>query len=457
MQTDIFRTYMLTTFKNYKLQYKSLVALGIPIIIGQLGNIVTGLADTIMVGQHSTDELAAASFVNNVVNAFIVLGTGFSFCLIPLIGENLAKKRLGEIGGWLKNSIVANITTALLIMLVLAAIYFNLDLLDQPDEIMPLIKPYYLVTFVSVIFVMIANSFRQFVEGIGNPSVSMWILLSGNMLNIIGNYILIYGKFGVPELGLFGAGVSTLASRIIMLLLFVAVFMRRRAYEPYRRGMSTMKINMQGWKKLNAIGWPIGVQQGLEAGTFCMTAIMIGWLGSMQLAAHQVAITVSTISYTTYLGLGSAVAIRASYFKGMNDWRMVRSITMAGVHIALMLVVVVCTTLFLMKDFLGLIFTDDVAVNDIVKTIIPILMLYQIGDSVQIVVSNALRGLADVKIIMWISFFAYFIIAVPAGYLCGFPLGMGISGVWLAYPVGFACSVTMLGIRMKNLVRSHLA
>lgn len=448
---------MLTTFKNYKLQYKSLVALGIPIIIGQLGNIVTGLADTIMVGQHSTDELAAASFVNNVVNAFIVLGTGFSFCLIPLIGENLAKKRLGEIGGWLKNSIVANITTALLIMLVLAAIYFNLDLLDQPDEIMPLIKPYYLVTFVSVIFVMIANSFRQFVEGIGNPSVSMWILLSGNMLNIIGNYILIYGKFGAPELGLFGAGVSTLASRIIMLLLFVAVFMRRRAYEPYRRGMSTMKINMQGWKKLNAIGWPIGVQQGLEAGTFCMTAIMIGWLGSMQLAAHQVAITVSTISYTTYLGLGSAVAIRASYFKGMNDWRMVRSITMAGVHIALMLVVVVCTTLFLMKDFLGLIFTDDVAVNDIVKTIIPILMLYQIGDSVQIVVSNALRGLADVKIIMWISFFAYFIIAVPAGYLCGFPLGMGISGVWLAYPVGFACSVTMLGIRMKNLVRSHLA
>ena len=448
---------MLTTFKNYKLQYKSLVALGIPIIIGQLGNIVTGLADTIMVGQHSTDELAAASFVNNVVNAFIVLGTGFSFSLIPLIGENLAKKRLGEIGGWLKNSIVANITTALLIMLVLAAIYFNLDLLDQPDEIMPLIKPYYLVTFVSVIFVMIANSFRQFVEGIGNPSVSMWILLSGNMLNIIGNYILIYGKFGVPELGLFGAGVSTLASRIIMLLLFVAVFMRRRAYEPYRRGMSTMKINMQGWKKLNAIGWPIGVQQGLEAGTFCMTAIMIGWLGSMQLAAHQVAITVSTISYTTYLGLGSAVAIRASYFNGMNDWRMVRSITMAGVHIALMLVVVVCTTLFLMKDFLGLIFTDDVAVNDIVKTIIPILMLYQIGDSVQIVVSNALRGLADVKIIMWISFFAYFIIAVPAGYLCGFPLGMGISGVWLAYPVGFACSVTMLGIRMKNLVRSHLA
>ena len=448
---------MFTTFKNYKLQYKSLIALGIPIIIGQLGNIVTGLADTIMVGQHSTDELAAASFVNNVVNAFIVLGTGFTFGVIPLIGENLAKKKLESIGGWLKNSIVANITTAFLIMLVLTGIYLNIDYLDQPEEIVPLIKPYYIVTLISVFFVMISNSFRQFVEGIGNPSVSMWVLLSGNMLNIIGNYILIYGKFGAPELGLFGAGISTLASRIIMLIMFVSVFVWRKSYAPYRKGMAGIKINKDHWKTLNAIGWPIGIQQGLEAGTFCVTAIMIGWLGSLQLAAHQVVIAISTVSYTTYLGLGSAVAIRASYFKGMNDWLMVRNITMAGVHIALCVVVVVCTTLFLMQDFLGFIFTDDVEVNDIVKTLLPILMLYQIGDSVQIVVSNALRGLADVKIIMWISFFAYFIIAIPAGYICGFVFDMGINGVWLAYPIGFACSVTMLGIRIKNLVKRNLA
>ena len=448
---------MFTTLKKYKLQYKSLIALGIPIIIGQLGNIITGLADTIMVGQHSTEELAAASFVNNVINAFIVLGTGFTFGLIPLIGENLAKKKLGSIGGWLKNSIVANLTTTMLIMLVLAGIYLNLDVLDQPEEIIPLIKPYYIVTLISVLFVMMANSFRQFVEGIGNPSVSMWILLSGNMLNIIGNYILIYGKFGAPEMGLFGAGVSTLVSRIIMLLMFVGVFMWRKSYAPYRKGMADVKVNKSDWKTLNSIGWPIGIQQGLEAGTFCMTAIMIGWLGSLQLAAHQVAIAISTVSYTTYLGLGSAVAIRASYFKGMNDWNMVRNITMAGVHIALGVVVAVCLTLFLMQDFLGFIFTDDIAVNDIVRTLLPILMLYQIGDSVQIVLSNALRGLADVKIIMWISFFAYFVVAIPAGYCCGFVIDMGINGVWLAYPVGFACSVTMLGMRIKKLIGRNLA
>ena len=447
---------MLRTLRKYRPQYKSLIILGIPIIVGQLGAIVTGLADTIMVGQHSTEELAAASFVNNVVNAFIILGTGFSYNLTPLIGENLARNKRIAIGGWLKNSLVANLTTTLLILGFLSAIYLNIDMLHQPAEIMPLIRPYYLITLASVIFVMMANSFRQFVEGIANPAVSMWILLLGNLFNIIGNYVLIYGKLGMPELGLLGAGISTFVSRILILLMFITVFMRRNAYLPYRKGIAAIRINKVSWKKLNAIGWPIGLQQFLEASTFCLTAIMIGWLGSLQLAAHQIAITISLISFTTYLGLGSAVAIRTSYFKGMNDWAMVRKITLAGIHIALFIVFIVCSTLFVTKDFLGFVFTDDVAVNDIVKTLLPILMLYQIGDSVQIVLTNSLRGLADVKVIMWISFFVYFLIAIPSGYTCGFLLKLGISGVWLAYPIGFACSVTLLGLRMKKLLKKHL-
>ena len=447
---------MIHIIKDYRQHYKSLISLGIPIIIGQLGAIITGLADTIMVGQHSTEELAAASFVNNVINAFIILGTGFSYNLTPLIGENLAKNKHIAIGGWLKNSLVANFTTTILILTILSGIYFNLDYLNQPKEIMPLILPYYLITLTSVIFVMMSNSFRQFVEGIATPSVSMWILLIGNLLNIVGNYILIYGKLGAPEMGLVGAGVSTLVSRIIILLLFIGVFMKRTAYAPYRKGIAAIRINRHSWKKLNLIGWPIGVQQGLEAGTFCVTAIMIGWLGSLSLAAHQIAITISLISFTTYLGLGSAVAIRTSYYKGANNWFMVRKITIAGIHLALCIVLLVCFTLFITKDFLGFLFTDDAAVNDIVKTLLPILMLYQVGDSIQIVLTNSLRGLADVKIIMWISFLSYFIIAIPFGYCCGFIFNWGIAGVWLAYPIGFACSVTLLGLRMKRLVNDHL-
>lgn len=453
---DLFPTYMYQYFLNNREHYRSLVVLGVPIIIGQLGAIITGLADTIMVGQHSTAELAAASFVNNVINAFIILGTGFSYNLTPLIGENLAKNKCIAIGGWLKNSLVANFTTTLFIVSVLLLLYFNLDILQQPKELMPLIRPYFLITLSSIVFVMLANSFRQFVEGIAHPMVSMWVLLVGNLFNVIGNYILIYGQFGAPEMGLLGAGISTLISRMLILLLFVAVFMRRTAYAPYRKGIAAIRINRMSWRQLNAIGWPIGVQQGLEAGTFCVTAIMIGWLGSLSLAAHQVAITISLISFTVYLGLGSAVAIRTSYYRGCGDWFLVRKIAVAGVHLALVIVALVCLFLFVTRDFLGLVFTDDVAVNDIVKLVLPILMLYQVGDSIQIVLTNSLRGLADVTVIMCISFLAYFMIAVPSGYFFGFVLHWGITGVWLAYPIGFACSVCLLGLRMRWQVHRHL-
>ena len=160
---------------RYKQGYRDIVSLAIPIIIGQLGGIVTGLADTLMVGWHSTEELAAASFVNNVTNAFIITGTGFSFGLTPLIGGELAQGRLRAIGRWLRNSLVANLTTALLIIGILVGVLLNIEHMGQPAELIPIIKPYFAVVMVSILFMMAANAFRQFVEAIADPKVSMWV------------------------------------------------------------------------------------------------------------------------------------------------------------------------------------------------------------------------------------------------------------------------------------------
>ena len=215
---------------KYGRNYASLLKLALPIIVGQLGGIITGLADTIMVGQHSTEELAAASFVNNVLNAFIIFGTGFSFALTPLVGENLARDKRYVVSAWLKNGIVANFILSLILVAILTLIYFNVGHMGQPVELLPMIKPYFLISMISVVFVMLANSFRQFVEGITDPSVSMWVLISGNMLNILGNYVLIYGKWGFPEMGLMGAGYSTLFSRIFMFAMFVLVFLFRPTF-----------------------------------------------------------------------------------------------------------------------------------------------------------------------------------------------------------------------------------
>lgn len=435
---------------NYGKHYKSLLKLALPIIIGQLGGIITGLADTIMVGQHSTEELAAASFVNNVLNAFIIFGTGFSFALTPLVGENLARDKKFVVSAWLKNSIVANMLLSVVLVAVMILIYFNIGRMGQPEELIPLIRPYFMVSMISIVFVMVANSFRQFVEGITDPSVSMWILLSGNLLNIIGNYILIYGKFGCPEMGLLGAGYSTLFSRIFMMAMFVLVFLFRPSYRIYRRGFLRMWVMPNRLMRLTKLGVPIALQQGLEAATFSLTAIMVGWLGSLELAAHQVVISISTVSFTIYLGLGSATAIRTSYFKGAGDWPQVRKITVSGVHLGIVVSFLTCLVLYLVRNQISFVFSDDPQVSTIVVMLLPILMLYQFVDGAQIVLANALRGLSDVKPIMWISFITNFLIAIPAGYLLGFPLGMGISGVWLAYPIGFVFSVTLLGLRARK-------
>lgn len=445
---------MLQALSKYKIEYRTIVTLALPIIIGQLGGIITGLTDTLMVGWHSTNELAAASFVNNVANAFIITGTGFSFGLTPIVSEALAQKKYWEIGRWLRASIVANVLTALLIIAILLGIYLNIERLGQPEELIPIIKPYFAVVMVSVLFVMAANAFRQFVEGITDAKVSMWILIAGNTLNIVGNYVLIYGKCGLPELGLYGAGISTLISRIIMLLLFVGVFLCRRRYASYRLGFISSKVSGTSLYRLNALGWPIGLQQGLEAATFCFTAVMVGWLGSLELAAHQIAITISTVSYTIFLGIGAAVAIRTGYFKGANDWLRVRRITVAGFHIGLMTASIVCVLLCLIRNDVSVIFTDSSAVADIVVMLFPILILYQFFDGTQIILANALRGLADVKSIMWISFITNFLIAIPVGYLLGFVCGMGITGIWLAYPAGFLFSGILLGGRARKLMNS---
>ena len=444
---------MLHTFRKYKSDYRAIISLAVPIIIGQLGGIITGMADTLMVGWHSTHELAASSFVNNVTNAFIITGTGFSFGLTPIVSEALAQKRCHVIGHWLKSSLVANMLTSLIIVAVLMGLYLNIERMGQPEELIPIIKPYFAVVMISMFFLMAANAFRQFVESITDAKVSMWILLIGNTLNIVGNYILIYGKCGLPEMGLYGAGISTLVSRIVMLLMFIGVFVCRRKYAPYRLGFAASRTDRTSLHRLNTLGWPIGLQQGVEAATFCFTAIMVGWLGSMELAAHQIAITISTVSYIIFLGLGSAVAIRTGFFKGANDWARVRKITVAGLHIGLMTATIVCIVLWSIHKDVSSIFTDSAEVTAFIAILLPIVIVYQFFDGMQIILANALRGLADVKAIMWISFVTNVLIAIPVGYLLGFRCGMGIAGIWIAYPTGFLCSDLLLGTRAWRIMR----
>lgn len=425
-----------TLFQTYRSHYKALLHLGIPIVIGQVGIIILGFADTLMIGHHSAAELGAAGFVNNVFALAVVASIGFSYGLTPLVGELFGRGERDAIGGKLKNSLWANSLVAVLLAAGMSVFYLNVEQMNQPAELIPLIKPYFLTMLCSIPFMMLFNAFKQFADGITDTKTPMWILLGGNVLNIIGNYLLIYGVGPFPELGLLGAGLSTLFSRIVMLLAFALIFFYTPKYSLYRDGFMKGFLNKNDFKRLNAIGWPVALQMGMETGSFSICAIMVGWLGAMELATHQIVVTISTIFFMMYIGMGSAIAVRVSYFKGQGDLINVRRSAMAGFHLILCMAVCCALAVWSFRYQLGGWFTDSTQVSELVITLILPLLLYQFGDGLQIAFSNALRGISDVKPVMIIAFFSYFLLAVPVSYIFGFVLGWGLQGIWLSFPVG---------------------
>ena len=433
--------------------YKALFKLGIPIVIGQLGMIVLGFADTLMIGHHSTEDLAGASFVNNIFNLAIIFATGFSYGLTPIVGSLFGQGEQKAVGRTLKNALLVNGLIGILLTIVMGALYLNIHRLGQPEELLPLMRPYYMVLLISLMFVMLFNAFKQFADGITDTQTPMWILIGGNFLNIFGNWILIYGHFGFPEMGLLGAGIATLASRILMLLIFVALFFTGKRYQPYKEGFLTGKLNKSDFLQLNKLGWPVGLQMGMETASFSLSTIMVGWLGTLALAAHQVMLTIGQLGYMMYYGMAAAVAVRASNFHGQNDLASVRHSARAGFHIILLTGLTISIPLFLLRHQVGGWFTENDEVTLMVAGLVLPFIIYQFGDGLQCNYSNALRGIADVKPVMYIAFIAYFLISLPAGYLFGFVLDGGLTGIWLSFPFGLTSAGLMFWWRFRSQTR----
>lgn len=438
------------SFQTYKKHYKSLIFLGVPIIIGQVGQIVLAFTDTLMIGHHSTEELGAASFVNNMFNLIIIFSTGFSYGLTPIIGHFFGNKDTNSIGRMLKNSLFANTIITVLLTGIMIIFFFNIEKLGQPIELIPLIKPYYLILLSSLLFIMLFNAFKQFADGITDTKISMWIMLTGTMVNIIGNYILIYGKLGFPEMGLLGAGISTLFSRILMLIIFILVFFRAKRYQEYKIGFFNSRFNFKDLKTLNNMGWPVGLQMGMETASFSLSAIMIGWIGTIALASHQIMLSVSQIGFMIYYGMGAAVAVLISNYRGKGDMINIRRSANAGFHIILLIAVLVSILLFLLRNSIGGWFTDNIDVSITVSSLIIPFILYQFGDGLQITYANALRGIADVKPMMIIAFIAYFLISLPLGYFLGFIMNWGTFGIWMAFPFGLTSAGIMFYLRFRK-------
>ena len=439
--------------QKYREDYSATIKIGVPIVLGQLGIVVVGLVDNIMVGHFSTSDLAAASFVNSVFNIPILFGMGFSYGLTPLVGQFFGRGDKFRVGGLLRNSLLANFMIGLFLSVAMGIMYLNVHRMGQPEELLPLIRPYFLLQLTSLVFVMMFNSFKQFADGITDTKTSMWIMLSANLLNIIGNSLLIYGVWGLPALGLTGAGISTLASRIFMFVAFAILFFRKQSYRRYLVGYHRTTYNTGDLKVLNRMGMMVGLQMGMETALFSISGVMIGWLGTVPLAAHQVVASISTLGFMVYYGVGSAVSIRVSNFFGRGDIAGVRRATLAGTHLLGLLAISVSVFFLLVRKHIGWLYTSSEDVVNLVAVLMVILVFYQFGDSLQIIFANALRGVADVTSMAVISFIGDFVIALPVSYVCGFVLDWGIEGIWVGYPVGLTLTGGMMCWRFYHFLR----
>lgn len=440
------------TDKNH---YKSLLKLGLPIIIGQLGIIILGFADTFMVGHHSTMELGAAAFVNNIFNLTIIFSTGYSYGLTPIVGKLYGRKENHKIGNILKNGLAINSIITFIVIFVMLILYFNIENLGQPDELIPIMKPYYIVLLISLIFVQLFNTFKQFADGITDTKLSMWIMLAGNTFNIIGNYALIYGMWGFPEMGLLGAGISTLLSRILMLLIFVLIFAKSGKFEEYRTGYIEGRVSKTEMSDINKLGLPVALQMGMETASFSLSAIMVGWLGTIALASHQIMLTIGQFGFMLYYGMAAAVAVKISNYHGVKDYNNIKKISGAGFHIILIMSVMVSIMVFLTKDYFGSWFTDNIEVTLLAAQLAIPFIVYQFGDGLQCNYSNALRGISDVKPVMLYAFIAYVLLSLSSGYIFGFVFNWGLIGIWFAFPLGLTSAGIMYYLRFRKQINKQ--
>lgn len=433
--------------KLNKEHYKQIIRLGLPIIAGQAGMIIVAFADNIMVGQYSTEALASASFVNNVFNMAMMACLGFTYGLTPLVGALFSTGKHRKIGELIRNGLMLNLFYSLLIVALMSILYANLHRIGQPEELLPLIRPYYILALVGIVPVTIFNALGQAAYGMQNTGVPMWIILFANLVNIFGNWLLIYGNWGFPEMGLTGAGLSTLFSRILCPLLLGIYFISAKKYREVYRGGVESRISRPIIHRIASTSFPVSMQLLFETAAFSGAAVMAGWLGKIELAAFQVMVTIGTLGFCFYYSLGSATSVLVANAAGRENFREMRRIGFAGYHLILLLALAASAAFIVGgRQLIGL-FTHDPIVITACMTLIAPLVIYQLGDATQVNFANSLRGTSKVTAMLWIALFSYIIVGLPTTYF----LRYSIQSIFYSFSASlFVAAGLFLYFFLKN-------
>ncbi len=440
-------------FQEYLPFYKRNLKVAIPVMLSQAGQVLVQQVDNMMVGAVGTVDLAAAAFANSIFVLGLVFGMGITFGLTPLVGHAFAKKNHQEAGELLHNSFNTNLILTFLLTGIMWLTSYFFDYMGQTTEVAEMSVSYYRILVISFIPFMLFFTFKQFAEGLAETKDAMLITLIANVINIVLNYVLIFGKFGMPALGLDGAGYATLISRALMPLLFLYIFIKKDRFSIYYQIARKARPSLEKVKQLMQVGLPIATQILLEVAAFAVSGIMMGWLGVIPLAAHQIALGLASVTFMIVTGIGSGTTIRVSHQFSLKDFVSMRMAANASIH---MVVVIMSFTAVLFAVFrfqMPLLYTTDTAVIALASQLLIMAAIFQLFDGLQVVLLSILRGVADVKLSMIYALIAYIGINIPISYVLAFKFDMGPMGIWIGFVFGIGIASLLFYLRIRKIYK----
>lgn len=441
-------------FNKYRQDIRKTISLAYPVIIGQLGIIMMGVVDSVMVGKLGAVPLAASSLGNSLTFIVLIIAIGNSIAVTPLVAILVGAKKFEECGVYFRQSLLVNlIMAAITYGLIIVGVNY-LYLLNQPPDVQAQAQSYMIIIGLSTIPLMIFQTYKQFIEGLSVMRPAMIITISANLVNVFANWVLIFGNLGMPRLELDGAGWATFTSRLFMALALMFFVMKNKKFKQYDVNFHFRGINVKVIKRILSVGLPSGFQYFFEVGAFSFAVIMIGWIGANELAAHQIAISLASISFMGVLGISQAGSILVGNGVGEQSIVKVRRAGFTSVVLGMLWMSIAGVLFISLHNILPLLYIKDKIVVEIASQLLIIAALFQLSDGIQAVGIGILRGLTDVKGPTLITFIAYWIISLPIGYLFGFTLELGVIGIWIGLLIGLTCSAILLTLRFNYKSRS---
>lgn len=452
------------TLREYTPYYKRILSLALPVVLAQAGQLTTQFADTAMVGNFGGSDsvpLAAVSLGGSIFLLIYLASLGLALAITPKVGEHYARGERREVGHLLANSLVYCTLIGIVATIVAIALRPFIGELgslmsngeDDIEAVVQMALPYYDMLIWSIIPLMLFLAIKQFMEGIGNTKVAMWITLGGNILNIFLNWVFIFGEFGTEAMGAEGAGLATLVARIGQTVAIVAFFSLSRRLRIYRSFFERGAVRLRALRDMLAIGFPISFQMVLESAAFILTSILALSFGADAAGAMQVSFSIANIAWMITVAIGSASTIVVAHAYGAKQRTELRPIIDATYHLGLLWALIMATVFVTLRTPIAEVFTDNSSVVALTSNLMLLIAIYQFSDAIQGLSISMMRGMQDVKIIMPIVTCSYLLLNIPVGTLLAYHFGMGCEGLVIGLIVGLSSAALLTAVRLHRQTR----